>query len=410
WSKQEKDRFFSQVKHFFWEDPELFKYWPDQIIRRCVPDNETTSVLNFCHTLACGEHFSAKKTADKVLQSGFYWPSLFRDAYNFYKSCERCQKLKSISRRDMMPLTPILIIKIFDVWGIDFMGPFPSSYGYKYILVAVDYVSKWVEAEATKPNDHKVVIKFIQSNMFSYFGTPRAIISDGGSHFRNRYFKSVLSKYSIIHKVATPYHPQTSECPNDLLDIMGYPLYEPSDDLTVEQVVAAICNVADPHRPRSYTLKSTLPKQASSFLPVKRRTKKIQAFSIKRWNNVLGHLPPNPAIATLPPREPSPPIQEDDPIAEDFDWEEPPVAPQHDHAFIRASIVGIHARMDNFESALADYNRAVQEDYLVAVEDRLVAAEDRLAAAEERRVAQAEMSETRSLLTTLLTRLPPALS
>ncbi|XP_059623060.1 uncharacterized protein LOC132266224 [Cornus florida] len=165
WSKQERDRFFSQVKHFFWEDPELFKYCPDQIIRRCIPETE---------------------------------------------SCERCQKVGSMSRRDMMPLTNILIVEIFDVWGIDFMGPFPSSYGYEYILVAVDYVSKWVEAEATKTDDHKVVIHFIQSHIFSRFGTPQAIISDGGSHFRNRYLKSVLAKYSVIHKVAIPYHPQTS--------------------------------------------------------------------------------------------------------------------------------------------------------------------------------------------------------
>ncbi|XP_059650697.1 uncharacterized protein LOC132296522 [Cornus florida] len=210
WSKQERDRFFSQVKHFFWEDPELFKYCPDQIIRRCIPETEATSILNFCHTLACGGHFSAKKTANKILQSGFFWPTLFRDAYHFCKSCERCQKLGSMSRRDMMPLTNILIVEIFDVWGIDFMGPFPSSYGYEYILVAVDYVSKWVEAAATKTDDHKVVIHFIQSHIFSRFGTPRAIISDGGSHFRNRYLKSVLAKYSVIHKVATPYHPQTS--------------------------------------------------------------------------------------------------------------------------------------------------------------------------------------------------------
>jgi hypothetical protein len=72
-----------------------------------------------------------------------------------------------MSRRDMMPLNPILIVEIFNVWGIDFMGPFPLSFGYEYILVGVDYVSKWVEAVATKTNDHKVVVKFIQTNIFS---------------------------------------------------------------------------------------------------------------------------------------------------------------------------------------------------------------------------------------------------
>ena len=82
-----------------------------------------------------------------------------------------------------MPLTNIIEIKLFDVWGIDFMGPFLSSYGNKYILVGVDYVLKWVEAIASPTNDAKVVIKFLRKNIFTHFGTPRAIISDGSSHF-----------------------------------------------------------------------------------------------------------------------------------------------------------------------------------------------------------------------------------
>jgi hypothetical protein len=77
-----------------------------------------------------------------------------------------------MSQRDMMPLNPILIVEIFYVWGIDLMGPFPPSFGYEYILVGVDYVSKWVKAMATKTNDHKVVVKFIQANICSRFGTP----------------------------------------------------------------------------------------------------------------------------------------------------------------------------------------------------------------------------------------------
>jgi hypothetical protein len=210
WTKQARDRFFKQIRSYFWEDPELFKYCADQIIRRCVPQGEVQSVLSFCHTLACGGHFSANKTAAKVLQSGFYWPSLFKDANQFCRACDRCQRLGTLSRRDMMPLNPILIVEIFDVWGIDFMGPFPPSFGFEYILVVVDYVSKWIEAVATRTNDHKVVIKFIQSNIFSRFGTPRAIISDGGKHFCNRFLKTLLLKYSVTHKVATPYHPQTS--------------------------------------------------------------------------------------------------------------------------------------------------------------------------------------------------------
>jgi hypothetical protein len=107
----------------------------------------------------------------------------------------------------MMPLNPILIVEIFDVWGIDFMGPFLNSYGYLYILVAVDYVSKWVEAVACKNNDHRVVLQFLRDTIFACFGMPRAIISDGGKYFCNWIFEQLMKKYVITHKVPTPYHP-----------------------------------------------------------------------------------------------------------------------------------------------------------------------------------------------------------
>ena len=109
-----------------------------------------------------------------------------------------------------MPLNPILVVEFFDVWGIDFMGPFPTSFGYAYILGGVDYVSKWVEEVACRAAYHKVVLKFLKENIFSRFEVPKAIISDGGSPFCKKPFEKLLSKYGVKHKVATPYHPQTS--------------------------------------------------------------------------------------------------------------------------------------------------------------------------------------------------------
>ncbi|CAL9021127.1 unnamed protein product [Prunus brigantina] len=191
---QDKKKFFSMVKHYVWDEPFLFKHCPDQLIRRCVPEEEQESILRHSHELACGGHFGAKKTALKILQSGFFWPTLFKDAFNFCVKCDRCQRMGNISRRNEMPLKNILFVELFDVWGIDFMGPFPSSFGYTYILVAVDYVSKWVEAIATKTNDHKVVLKFLRDNIFTRFGTPRAVISDGGSHFCNKPFEALMKK------------------------------------------------------------------------------------------------------------------------------------------------------------------------------------------------------------------------
>ena len=109
-----------------------------------------------------------------------------------------------------MPLQPILVLEIFYCWGIDFMDPFVNSFGHKYILLAADYVSKWVEAIPTRKNYHKVVVKFLKENIFSRFGMPRAIISDGSSHFCNKPMSELMRKYGVVHKVATPYHPQTN--------------------------------------------------------------------------------------------------------------------------------------------------------------------------------------------------------
>ena len=145
-----------------------------------------------------------------MLQSGFYWPTLFKDAIKYCKECLKCQAALNISKWDEMPLQTILEVEIFDLSWIDFMGPFPPSEGKEYILVAVDYVSKWVKEILTRTNDHRVVNKFIFNNIFSRFGCPRAIISDGGSQFTNSHFRSLLKKYGVHHCVTTSYHPQAN--------------------------------------------------------------------------------------------------------------------------------------------------------------------------------------------------------
>ena len=210
WTSQQKRKFFVDINKYYFDDPYLFKYCPNQLMRRCVSNDDQIGVLTFFHSEACGGHFSVRKTVDKILQAGFHWPILFKDCFEFFKTCVRCQQLGGVTKRNMMPLTPILIIEIFDRWGLDFMGPFPPSRGYLYILLAVDYVSKWVEVIPTRTNNHKVVLKFLKEHIFSRFGVPRAIISDGGLHFCNRSFENLLKKYGVTHKVSTVYHPQTN--------------------------------------------------------------------------------------------------------------------------------------------------------------------------------------------------------
>ncbi|GJR00566.1 reverse transcriptase domain-containing protein [Tanacetum coccineum] len=209
-STQQKRKFFKDIKHYFWDDPYLFRTCADQIIRRCVFGQEALEILKACHEGPTGGHHSANITAQKVFDAGFFWPTIYKDAYELIKSCDACQRQGKISHRDEMPQNEIQVCEIFDVWGIDFMGPFLSSRGKKYILVAVDYLSKWVEAKALPTNDARVVVKFLKS-LFSRFGAPRAIISDRGTHFCNDKFARVMSKYGVTHRLSTPYHPQTSD-------------------------------------------------------------------------------------------------------------------------------------------------------------------------------------------------------
>nr|GEX69909.1 reverse transcriptase domain-containing protein [Tanacetum cinerariifolium] len=157
-TSEQKKKFYKDVKHYFWDDPYLFRICADQIIHRCVHGQEAIDILKACHEGPTGGHHGANLTAKK---------------------------------------------------GIDFMGPFSYSRGNKYILVAVDYLSRWVEAKALPINDARVVVKFLKS-LFARFGTPMAIISDRGTHFCIDQFAKVMTKYGVTHRLATAYHPQTS--------------------------------------------------------------------------------------------------------------------------------------------------------------------------------------------------------
>ncbi|GKC71202.1 reverse transcriptase domain-containing protein [Tanacetum coccineum] len=181
----------------------------DQVIRRCVYGQEAVDILTACHNGPTGGHHGANYTAKKVFDSGFYWPTIYRDAHDLVTRCDASQRQGKISQTDEMPQNSIQVCKIFDIWGIDLISPFPSSRGNKYILVAVDYLSKWVEAKALPTNDAQFVCNFLKS-IFACFGTPRAIISDRGTHFCNDQFAKVMLKYGVTHRLSTAYHPQTS--------------------------------------------------------------------------------------------------------------------------------------------------------------------------------------------------------
>nr|GEX24074.1 reverse transcriptase domain-containing protein [Tanacetum cinerariifolium] len=241
---------------------------------------EAIDILNACHSGPTGGHYGANYTAKKVFDSGFYWPMIYKDAFELVKNCDSCQHQGKISQRDEMPQNSIQVYEIFDVWGIDFMGPFPSSKGNKYILVAVDYLSKWVEAKALPTNDSRVVVKFLKS-LFSRFEIPKAIISDRGPHFCNDQFARVMSKYGVTHRLSTAYHPQTSGHVS-LWKGMSFTSRTQTQSILGYEARKFYLKIAGDHRKLLLNELSELRDQAyENSLIYKERTKKLHDAKIK---------------------------------------------------------------------------------------------------------------------------------
>nr|GEW84713.1 reverse transcriptase domain-containing protein [Tanacetum cinerariifolium] len=148
----------------------------------CVHGQEAFDILKSCHERPTGGHHGANFTAKKIIDTGLFCPTIYKDAHDLFKSCDSCQREGKISQRDEMP---------------------------QNVIQVVDYLSKWLEAKALPTNDARVVVKFLKS-LYARFRTPRAIISDRGTYFCNDKFAKVMSKYGVTHRLSTAYHLQTS--------------------------------------------------------------------------------------------------------------------------------------------------------------------------------------------------------
>nr|GEY43784.1 reverse transcriptase domain-containing protein [Tanacetum cinerariifolium] len=111
---QQKHKFFKDTRHYFWDDLYLFRTCPDQIIRRCVVGKEAIDILKACYSGPIGGHYGANYTAKKVFDSGFYWPTIYKDAFELVNNCDSCQRQGKISQRDEMPHNSIQVCEIFD--------------------------------------------------------------------------------------------------------------------------------------------------------------------------------------------------------------------------------------------------------------------------------------------------------
>ena len=133
------------------------------------------------HSGIAGGHFSAETTAKAILMTGLWWPTLFQDTHAYVKACDECQRFKKPIRTDNMPLQPLMGARAFAKWDIDFVGPIdPPAYRThaQYIIMATDYLTKWVEALATRHNDAQTTAKFLYEEIFTRYGLPIELVSD----------------------------------------------------------------------------------------------------------------------------------------------------------------------------------------------------------------------------------------
>jgi len=140
-------------------------YWrdPSGIILRCLDEEQSIEVMQQFHSSICGGHHYWKTTAQNILRARYYWPTLFSDVFSFFKSCDRCQRFEGKQQLRSLPLKLIHASGPFQQWGLDFIGEInPHSSGqHRWILVATDYFTKWIEAIPTRKADHHVVMRFL---------------------------------------------------------------------------------------------------------------------------------------------------------------------------------------------------------------------------------------------------------
>jgi hypothetical protein len=184
-SSTDRRRIRYQARQYIILGDTLYRRGVDSIFRRCLTYDEAEKALNDCHSGACGGHMSGYATAQKILRAGYFWPSLFKDCITVIQKCHACQTYNNKIRSHPAPLHPVVSIGPFAKWGIDFMTCNPHSVGgHGYIIVAVDYFTKWAEAMPTFDNTGKTATLFIFNHIITRFGVPQAIVTDHGSHFQ----------------------------------------------------------------------------------------------------------------------------------------------------------------------------------------------------------------------------------
>ena len=208
WDKSKIKQLEKESRNFKTKDGILYKIGSEERLLRVLKEDEIDSVIFMTHNHPTGGHFGKDATYNKI-NTRFWWKGMYKDIEEYIKTCGSCQRRGNKGGSGC--LNPIKVRKPFERIGIDFVGPLEKTRkGNKYILVATDYLTKWPEAKAMKEATAENVIEFIYKRIICRHGCPRTILSDRGTHFRNKLVDGLCEKFRIKHKLSSPYHPQTN--------------------------------------------------------------------------------------------------------------------------------------------------------------------------------------------------------
>ncbi|XP_017237355.1 uncharacterized protein LOC108210538 [Daucus carota subsp. sativus] len=200
-----------QAARYFLENNCLYKKSFDAPVLKCIDRDEADYCMREVHEGICGDHMGGKALAHKILRQGYFWPTMATDCKNFAKKCENCQKFANIPRQPPTMPSSILSPIPFAMWGIDIMGPFPKAKNeVQYVMVGIDYMTKWVEAKTLRNITQEDAIKFVKEHIVTRFGIPVILVSDNGTQFVGKKFTKYLSDLGIKHRKASVCHPQSN--------------------------------------------------------------------------------------------------------------------------------------------------------------------------------------------------------
>lgn len=210
-SSREQNRIEARARHFFLDTEVLFKFSFSHSALRCLGETEAEYVMTEVHQGCCGDHLGGRSLARRLLLTGYYWPTMRRDAIQYVQKCKSCQLHSPLIHQAGEEMSIITSPYPFAQWGIDIVGPFPFAPGSrKFLIVAIDYFSKWVEAEALRTITDTEVMKFIWENICCRYGVPRDLVSDNGTQFNSKRMQAWCARMKIRQRFTSVAHPQAN--------------------------------------------------------------------------------------------------------------------------------------------------------------------------------------------------------